>query len=82
MKIIITRKAEKSLDKIPDPIAKNIAKEILKLSKNPYPANSQKLSGQGNYRLRVGVHRVIYSFEKKSKEITILRVAHRKEVYR
>ena len=82
MKLFISKKAEKELDKIPDPIAKNIIKHILNLSTNPYPPNSKKLQGENNYRLRVGSFRVIYYFDKKYHEITILRVADRKTIYR
>lgn len=82
MKLFISKKAEKELDKIPDPIAKNIIKHILTLSTNPYPPNSKKLQGENNYRLRIGSFRVIYFFDKNRQEITILRVADRNTIYR
>lgn len=82
MRLLITEKAQKELDKIPDPLAKNIAKHILALSNNPYPQNSKKLQGQDNYRLRIGSFRVIFTVDKRKKEITILRVADRKTIYR
>lgn len=82
MKLLITRKAEKELDKLPDRLARTIAQAILVLSQNPYPINSKKLHGQNNYRLRIGSFRVIYTVNKKLREITILRVADRKTVYR
>lgn len=81
MRLFITKKAQKELDKIPDLLAKNIAKHILLLSDNPYPANSKKLQGQGNFRLRIGSFRVIYTVDKKKQEIIILRVADRKTIY-
>ncbi len=82
MKLQITRKAEKELNKLPGSVAKNIAKQLLGLSKTPFPANSKKLQGQDNYRLRVGSFRVIYCVEAKTKTVTILRVADRKTIYR
>lgn len=82
MKLLITKKAQKELNKLPDSFAKNIVKKILKLSKDPYPTNSKKLKGSGNFRLRVGSFRVIYFFDKKKKTITVLRVADRKTIYR
>ena len=81
MKLTITRKAEKELDKLPNSVAKNISEKILLLSKNPFPTNSKKLSGQENYRMRVGSYRVIYSLDPKAKTVTILRVADRKTIY-
>lgn len=82
MKLLITKKAEKELDKLPDSVAENISEKILLLSKNPFPTNSKKLSGQDNYRIRIGSFRVIYSLDSKIKTVTILRVADRKTIYR
>lgn len=82
MKVFITKHAQRELAKLPDPIAKTISKNIFTLSQNPYPTNSKKLQGQENYRLRVGSFRVIYTIDKKRKEITVLRVADRKMIYR
>jgi len=82
MKLLITKKAEKELDKLPDKLAKTIAGAILVLAQNPYPPNSKKLSGQNNYRLRVGSYRVLYTVDKKKREVVILRIAHRHTIYR
>jgi mRNA interferase RelE/StbE len=80
MKIFITKKAQKELDKIPNSLAKHIATKILLLPQNPHSNNSKKLKGQNNFRLRVGSFRIIYTTNKK--EITILRIADRKTIYR
>lgn len=82
MKLFITKKAQKELDKIPETIARNIAQNIIKLSHNPHPPNSKKLQSEENYRLRMGSFRIIYTIDKMKKEITILRVADRKTIYR
>ena len=82
MKLFITSRAQKELDHIPDPLAKNIARHVLTLATNPHPPQSKKLQGENNWRLRVGSFRVIYTIDTKRKEITILRVADRKTVYR
>ncbi len=82
MKLFITKRAQKELDGIPDPMAKNISRHILTLSSNPHPPNSKKLQGQENYRLRVGSFRVLYTVDTKRKEVTVLRVADRKTIYR
>lgn len=82
MKLSSTKRAQKELDKLPDPIAKNILKHILVLRNTPYPPNSKKLQGQDGWRLRVGSYRVIYTIDTKAKEITILRVGDRKMIYR
>lgn len=82
MEVLVTKRAAKQLDVIPDALAKKIVGDLAELSKNPYPRNSKKLSGIGNYRLRIGVYRAIYEVDKKGKKITILRIKHRREIYR
>jgi mRNA interferase RelE/StbE len=82
MKLLITKKATKELDKIPNLLAKQIVKKIQNLSLNPYPKYGKKLKGMNNYRLRSGSFRVIYFIDKKKKEISILRIADRKTVYK
>lgn len=82
MRIFITRKAEAELNKIPDESAKNISQKIFSLAKNSFPSNCKKLQGQDNYRLRIGDFRVIYTVDMKKSELTILRVADRKTIYR
>ena len=81
MRLTITKKAAKGLDKIPDSLAKHIVKKTLLLSQNHHPPNSKKLKGTNNYRLRIGSFRVIYTINKKLREVTILRVADRKTIY-
>jgi len=82
MDLLITKKATKELDKIPDSLAKKIVDHLLLLQKNPYPTNSKKLQGKNIFRLRIGSFRVLYSINKSKKQITILRVADRKTIYR
>lgn len=82
MNLFITKRGQKELDGIPEALAKNISRHIHLLASNPYPSNSKKLQGQENYRLRVGSFRVIYTVDTKAKEITVLRVADRKTIYR
>ena len=82
MKLLISKSASKALDKIPDKLARKIAVEIQKLGENPFSRQSRKLVGQDNYRIRIGVYRVIYWVDKKNQRIIILRIAHRREVYR
>jgi len=82
MKLTLTKRAQKELDRIPDPIARNITRHISVLPQEPHPRNSKKMQGQENYRLRIGSFRVLYSIDKKTREIVILRIADRKTIYR
>ena len=82
MKLIINKSSLKSLKKIPHQYSKQIVDNIRKLLTNPYPSNSLKLVGQDNHRIRVGVYRVIYFIDSTNQQIKILRISHRKEIYR
>ena len=60
---------------------KQISKAIDRLSKNPHPQGSLKLSGFPYYRMRVGRYRIIYEIQDDVLVVVIMRIAHRKDVY-
>ena len=75
--------AKKELKKIDRNEILKILIEIEKLSKEPYPINYKKLLGTEHiYRIRIGNYRVIYSVQNGELIIEIIRVRHRKEVYK
>ena len=75
--------AKKELRKIDRTEISKIINEIEKLSQEPYPSNHKKLLGTEHiYRIKIGNYRVIYSIENNELIIEIIRVRHRKEVYR
>lgn len=82
MKLQLTPKALKELDRIDDKIALRISQKIRQLKNDPLGPNSQKLGGGKGYRIRIGDYRVIYTVDKTSKTVTIVRIRHRREVYR
>ncbi|MGB8579902.1 MAG: type II toxin-antitoxin system RelE/ParE family toxin [Candidatus Sulfotelmatobacter sp.] len=50
--------------------------------KNPRPAGCKKLKGhKDQWRIRIGEWRVIYFIDDAAKQVSITRVAHRREVY-
>jgi mRNA interferase RelE/StbE len=60
-----------------------IVTRIRSLARDPRPFGSEKLSGRGDlYRLRVGRYRVVYSIGDAELVVVIVRVGHRKNVYR
>ncbi len=81
-KIEVKVSAKKELRKVAKEYLIKIIKEIDKLAGNPFPDNSIKLSSQGKYRLRIGKYRVLYSVQKKPLTIFVVKVAHRKSVYK
>lgn len=82
MKIVITKKARKALDKIPTRDGARIISKILGLKENPYNPQLKKLTDQPGFRLRVGDYRVLYLIDTINNKIVIGRIKHRKDVYR
>ena len=81
--IIIQPTAEKCLDKIPRPVRRRIADAMEKLRANPRPAGVVKLAAHENlWRIRIGDYRVVYEIHDDRLVVLVLRVAHRKDVYR
>lgn len=62
---------------------RRIVTSILALADQPRPAGCEKLSGHADrYRIRVGRYRVVYSIADRELVVLVVRVAHRKDVYR
>jgi len=81
-KITIKKSAAKELEDIPQKDLRKIIKRIRSLARDPRPHGSQKLSGQERYRVRQGDYRIVYSIEDKDLLIDILKIGHRREIYR
>lgn len=81
-KITIKKSAAKELESIPQRDLRKIIKRIRSLAKEPMPHGSQKLSGQEQYRIRQGDYRIVYSIEDKDSLVDIVKIGHRREIYR
>lgn len=76
--------ADRQLRKLDDHIGRRIAVAVSKLARDPRPAAATPLVGQpaGTMRLRVGDYRVVYVVEDEQIRVVVVRVAHRRQVYR
>jgi mRNA interferase RelE/StbE len=81
-KILIKPSAVKEIEAIPRRDRQRLIARIQGLSSNPRPPGSEKLSGQDKFRLRQGVYRIVYSVNDDGPSLLIVKVGHRKEVYR
>jgi len=81
-KLFFKKSVWKDFKTIPDKDLNNILHCIESLGENPRQPGSKKLSGQERYRLRVGRYRIIYSIQDDELTIWIVKVGHRKNVYR
>ena len=80
--ISVKKAALKELNEIPKKELKKILKKIRALSSNPRPQGSQKLSHREQYRFRQGDYRIVYSIRDDESAVHIIKVGHRKEIYR
>ncbi len=80
--ISVKKSAVKELENIPKKELKKIAKKVQALSSEPRPQGSQKLSHKEQYRIRQGDYRVIYSIDDDNLVVNIIKVGHRREIYR
>jgi mRNA interferase RelE/StbE len=81
-KIFFKKSVWKDFQSIPDKDLKKILNRIESLSSNPHLPGSQKLSGQERYRLRQGQYRIIYSIQDEELTVWVVKVGHRKGIYR
>jgi len=82
-KLWLEKSAEKDLNRLPPDIFPKVIRKIKSLAKNPKPAGCRKITGSKNdWRIRVGLYRVIYEVDEKEKSVRVMRVKHRKDAYR
>lgn len=83
-KIEFAPRTEEQLKIIPRHVQKLLFKRIEQLTTNPRPHNMEPLQGieKGLYRIRQGDYRIVYLIEDDKLLILVLRVVHRKEVYK
>jgi mRNA interferase RelE/StbE len=79
----VLRSAEEALTGVPRPDQQRIARAIDGLASDPRPRGAVKLAGEdGLWRVRAGDYRIIYSVEDGALLVLIIRIGHRREVYR
>jgi mRNA interferase RelE/StbE len=81
-KITIKKSAAKELEDVPKKDLRRIVKRIQSLTQNPRPHGCQKLSGQTRFRIRQGDYRIVYSIGDKDCIVDIVKIGHRREIYR
>ena len=81
-KIFFKKSVKKDISTLPQKDLKRILQKIESLMDDPRPVGCEKLSGQEKYRLRQGTYRIIYSIQDNELTVWVVKVGHRKEVYR
>jgi mRNA interferase RelE/StbE len=82
-KIFFKSSADRQLRRLPEALQRRIVGEVAMLSHDPRPKGVVKLAGCENlWRIRIGDYRVVYEIQEDRLVVLVLRVAHRKDVYR
>ena len=81
-KIFFRKSVGKDFSAIPKRDLRKILRRIEMLSEDPRPSGCEKLTGQERFRVRQGRYRIVYSIQDKDLTVWIVKVGHRKEIYR
>ncbi len=81
-KIELRRRAQRALDKLPKTDFQAVIESIKELARTPRPRGVEKVKSTGLWRIRQGDYRIIYAIDDNRQIITIVRVGHRREIYR
>ncbi|MDR0733603.1 MAG: type II toxin-antitoxin system RelE/ParE family toxin [Dysgonamonadaceae bacterium] len=82
-KVVVSVEAKRVLGKLQTKYRKNMEEAIDSLENNPRPFGYKKLKNyDNNYRIRVGVYRVIYRIEDRELIVEVIKIEHRSKVYR
>ena len=79
--LLILRRAQKELANLGKTEYERVRDAVILLPEKPRPKNCRKLAGREGWRIRVGNYRVIYEIDDTKKQITILHIGHRRDVY-
>ena len=80
--LLIKPSARRELEALHDPMVRRVDKAIVSLAGNPRPPGAAKLTSASLYRIRVGAYRVVYEIDDRKKEVQVVSIGHRREVYR
>jgi len=81
-RITIKKSAAKELEDVPKKDLWKVIRRIQSLGQEPRPNRAQKLSHKEQYRVRQGDYRIIYSIDDKDSIINIVKIGHRRDIYR
>jgi mRNA interferase RelE/StbE len=80
--LVFKKSVAKDLRELPKIDVKRILHRIRSLADDPRPPGCERLSGQERYRVRQGVYRIVYEINDKVLIVLVVKVGHRRDVYR
>lgn len=81
-RVDLRQRVKRELDDLPEKDCQTLVKALVNLEENPRPPGVEKIRRTDLWRIRKGDYRVIYHIDDQEQVITIVRIGHRKDVYR
>ena len=81
-RLTLRQSAVNELESLPHRDLARVMSRIKVLADNPRPPGCEKLSGQERYRVRQGDYRILYEVSDSDQVVTVVKIGHRREVYR
>jgi mRNA interferase RelE/StbE len=80
--LVVKKSAEWERRAIPKTDLRRMIVRLRGLRSNPRPPDCEKLSGYDHYRIRQRDYRMDYAVDDDARVVTLVKVGHRREVYR
>jgi mRNA interferase RelE/StbE len=80
--LAVKRSAERELRSLPKADLRRVVARLQGLAERPRPPGCEKLSGEERYRIRQGDYRIVYAVDDEARSIEVVKIGHRREVYR
>jgi len=81
-KVELRRRVRQSLDKLSEKDRRVVITALESLEQEPRPSGVEKIRGTELWRIRKGDYRAIYYINDREQIITVVRIGHRRDVYR
>ena len=81
-RVELRRRAQRSLDKLPKYDFEAVVQAIEELAGTPRPRGVEKVRDSDLWRIRQGDYRVVFAIDDDHRLVTVVRIGHRREIYR
>ncbi|PIY80713.1 MAG: hypothetical protein COY80_01495 [Candidatus Pacebacteria bacterium CG_4_10_14_0_8_um_filter_42_14] len=81
MKVVLTKQAGKQLEQLPDREYRKVRRKLQLLTTQSQAGKQLRGRLSGLHSLRAWPYRIIYTFDRSIKEVTVLEILHRQQAY-
>ncbi|MBZ5638865.1 MAG: type II toxin-antitoxin system RelE/ParE family toxin [Acidobacteriia bacterium] len=81
-RLLIKPSAAKELEALPLNERRRVVRRLRRLSDEPRPPGNEKLTGHDLHRVRQGDYRILYEVLDHDRTVTVIKIGHRRDVYR